>query len=736
MIRNIRIQGLKSFPKDAYVDIPINHTLRIALFYGNNGAGKTTIGQVIHHNGNQIDPYLNCSVIHTGNEHYLHLVYNEEFLEQNFRNKSDFPGIFSIGKADVDALREIDENQIMQEAFIKRRAEIDREMIQRAEQIKKDLLAAEEATWKVYKQHSDGLLGTFLNGMGKSKSKVFERLNITKIATEDVLESLDSLLARMTDIESVESVKNHVNLDVGGIVEAEQSMLWEESIVGSSDSRLSPVIKALGNMDWVNAGANHIKDDQCPFCQEKFPDDFMFELNKLIDTTYRDKVGQVNILVSNYKLRLSEIESHMKEMFANESFANENEQLHERWNKFQIRMIKNLELMQSKKLALEEVISIQDSRPEMGDFFQVISDTNTRIDIFNERIKRKYDERKNIEADFWKLMRNEHNGTVELYQSTVDDYEQEISRLDSERLIVQNNLDEINSRLSILRENSVGTDRAVEAINLRLNRHGISDFKIVKKAGDGNLYCLERAGIGSEDYKSLSEGEKTVIAFFYFIELVNGSLDKEQHVAQNKKIVVIDDPISSLSNTFVYDIAWLIVNEIIAGDNQACQVFVLTHSLFFHHELIKQIHQKKLQKQCQYFRVVKRPFTTVLPMQKDDIKNDYDAAWEVIKDAHAGNGTTVGVANAMRCIFEQFFTFTSQQSSFKEALNQLETEDRRFVPLSRYLDNQSHRNDQNLTDFGDHDLNFYLDKFKAVFDATSYPHHYSIRMGIDVEEIE
>lgn len=60
----------------------------------------------------------------------------------------------------------------------------------------------------------------------------------------------------------------------------------------------------------------------------------------------------------------------------------------------------------------------------------------------------------------------------------------------------------------------------------------------------------------------------------------------------------------------------------------------------------------------------------------------------------------------------------------------MESADRRFVPLSRYLDNQSHRNDQNLTDFGDHDVQFFVDKFKAVFDATQYPHHYASRMGL------
>jgi wobble nucleotide-excising tRNase len=103
VIRTIRIQGVKSFPRDTQATIPINHTLRVALFYGNNGAGKSAIGQVIHHNGNNFDPFPNCSLDHTGDGGYHHLVYNEEFVERNFRNASGFPGIFSLGQEDTDA---------------------------------------------------------------------------------------------------------------------------------------------------------------------------------------------------------------------------------------------------------------------------------------------------------------------------------------------------------------------------------------------------------------------------------------------------------------------------------------------------------------------------------------------------------------------------------------------------------------------------------------------------------
>jgi wobble nucleotide-excising tRNase len=633
----------------------------------------------------------------------------------------------------TDALREAEALQPEQIALVAHRGEIDAQKIQRAGLEASSFTAAQEATWKAHKDHCEGPLDPFLDGMGKSKAKVFEKIKSVLLPEGDIPVALDELHTRMKDVASTEPPKSWVNLNIGGIVEAEQSPLWAESIAGSSDSRLAPLIQSLGNIDWVGAGVKHIHGERCPFCQQGLPSDFKDELNKLIDTTYRDKVAQISALASTYERRVGEIESHMEHMFATEAFAGENIQLREKWGMFQVRLAKNLEQMHTKLRAPGDFVSVADSRSEMGELFKQIGETNTRVDAFNERIKHRAAERARIEVDFWKRMRHEHGGAIDVHQALLAENERIMAALNEERTQIQERLGAVQTRLTQIRVNSIGTEKAVEAINKRLKRHGINDFTIAKKSGDGNLYCLERPGVGQEDYKSLSEGEKTVISFFYFIELVNGSADKDHHVPQNKKIVVIDDPISSLSNTFIYDVAWLIANEIIGGHAAVKQVFVLTHSLFFHHELIKQVQAIKLQGQCQYFRVVKRPHTTVVPMGKDDIKNEYDAAWEVIKDARAGNGTPVGLANAMRCIFEQFFTFTSQQGAFKTALQDMENADRRFVPLSRYLDNQSHRNDQNLTDFGDHDVQFFLDKFKAVFDATHYPHHYASRMGLPID---
>jgi wobble nucleotide-excising tRNase len=77
---------------------------------------------------------------------------------------------------------------------------------------------------------------------------------------------------------------------------------------------------------------------------------------------------------------------------------------------------------------------------------------------------------------------------------------------------------------------------------------------------------------GSEPATYLSEGERTAIAFVYFVVHLNdGHFDKE------RGIIVIDDPISSLDSNSLYQ-AFSFLKNAVTGCHQT---FILTHSFEF-----------------------------------------------------------------------------------------------------------------------------------------------------------
>lgn len=79
---------------------------------------------------------------------------------------------------------------------------------------------------------------------------------------------------------------------------------------------------------------------------------------------------------------------------------------------------------------------------------------------------------------------------------------------------------------------------------------------------------------GSKAY-NLSEGERSLIAFCYFVAKLDDS-----DTYDKKPIIWIDDPISSLDGNHIYFVYSLLQNEILKNRNYE-QVFITTHNLVF-----------------------------------------------------------------------------------------------------------------------------------------------------------
>lgn len=340
-------------------------------------------------------------------------------------------------------------------------------------------------------------------------------------------------------------------------------------------------------------------------------------------------------------------------------------------------------------------------------------------------------------------MRRERAPVYEAYKASKDPLVERLKKDRDEKAEVSKALTSMAARLKDLRRVQSGVAASVEKISSRLTRMGIASYSIANKAGEGNLYCLARPGQVEGGMKSLSEGEKTLISFLYYLECLGGSDTAEGGAVDlGRTIAVIDDPISSLSHNFVFDIASIIYGELIKPEDgvpRPRQVIVLTHNLFFLHEVLRQTiggpDLGKASKKCQLLRVVKSDHTKVVPMKASELMNDYQALWQVLRDARNSNMPAIMVPNAMRCILEHFFWFTHQEGKFKEALKKVGDEDATFAPSARYLDRGSHRDGVNITvmDFNQYDLNYYFTKFQAVFVAAGFGEHYVANMSVAEE---
>jgi wobble nucleotide-excising tRNase len=249
-------------------------------------------------------------------------------------------------------------------------------------------------------------------------------------------------------------------------------------------------------------------------------------------------------------------------------------------------------------------------------------------------------------------------------------------------------------------------DQSVDSINGSLNMLGLNGFEVVREEGEVPQYRLQRPGQQQGVFKTLSEGEKTLISFLYFLEVCNGELDGKSGKLKS--------------------IASLIYRRVLNPKDRFNQVLILTHNLFFFHEMLK--HLKKGD-DFSLFRITKAAYSTITSMKASDVQNDYQSFWQTIKDAQEGRTSPNVIPNMMRNILEHYFNFVHRQEELQHALLALADEDTEFRALYRYVNRESHSDAVNLTDFGEIVPTHYIERFKQVFVRTGFEQHYEKMMS-------
>jgi wobble nucleotide-excising tRNase len=738
LITGLSIHRYKSFHPSTVCPIAFdaNTPPKPVFLYGINGAGKSAIGEVIQGISSEDPAFTHCKLQTSNQANFRVLVYNQRFVDKVIRTAEGVPGIFTLGTQDAATQKEIEDKEAETTTLEAQLGVLDDKIQHSIDAGKAVQELAITGAWKAHTDHAQLPFRDLLKGYHSDRKKFFDDLATYTVGDDVELDTFERLKQRLEDANSTESSQSKLSLDSSGLATIEADVVWGAAIAVSAASRLSPLIEKWGNSDWVGQGRKFAHDPECPFCQQSLPKGFADDLALLLDGDRQAKLDLVQSLTDKYRARIEQIETAAKTMLE-QPFAKQEPALAQAWEllKAQIKANAATMLMKIEKPAESYALDLSDTEPLKA----VIATINERITEFNARVADRVVERERVRTMFWQVLRRDRAPVYDTYKSNKDPLVEVLLKDRGERSEVAKSLQQVADRLKELRRLETGVGASVDKINGRLARMGITAYSITKKTPEGSLYCLARPGQTEGDMTSLSEGEKTLISFLYYLECLGGSDTAEGGTVDvGKTIAVIDDPISSLSHNFVFDIASIIHGELIKpadGIPRPRQVIVLTHNLFFLHELLRQTlgssDLSNAVKRCQLLRVVKSDYTKVVPMKATDLMNDYQALWQVLRDARDSNMPAIMVPNAMRCILEHFFWFTHQEDKFKEALKEVGEKDSTFAALARYLDRGSHKDGINITvmDFNQYDLNYYFTKFEAVFEAAGFKDHYLANMG-------
>lgn len=283
----------------------------------------------------------------------------------------------------------------------------------------------------------------------------------------------------------------------------------------------------------------------------------------------------------------------------------------------------------------------------------------------------------------------------------------------------------LNTEIKAKEAEVTSITHTVNEINSILQLFGFNNFRLSESQEKGFYKIIRQNGEDVEE--TLSEGEYTFISFLYFYQLIKGSMDKTGSIGD--KVVVIDDPISSLDSNVLFIVSNL-VKEIIrdcqVGNNGIKQIFVLTHNVYFHKEITFKGNREANTNKESFWMVRKLKDTSSIINYKDNpIQTTYELLWKELKEPDKINTATI--FNTLRRILEYYFNILGG-IKYEECINAFEGEDKLICrSLISWINDGSHFITDELEMPMEVDkIEKYLNVFKMIFDKMGHINHYEM----------
>ena len=407
-----------------------------------------------------------------------------------------------------------------------------------------------------------------------------------------------------------------------------------------------------------------------------------------------------------------------------------------------------------------KTISLEDTDTLLLEIGSMIDEINKQIKANNDVISAKRSSKAKCKTDIMQYLAFMLVADVKSYQEEVTRLQKEIEDVTERGRMLKREIGELTTEISALNKHNANTEAAIDSINKILRDSGFQGFSIRAKVGVENVYEVIRED--GSIAENLSEGERNFIAFLYFYHQVRGSMSSEE---LKEKIVVIDDPVSSMDSTALFLVSAIVreminvcrnnteyLNPKVPGD-YIKQLFVLTHNVYFHREVT---YQQVGYYNCTSFYMIRKNdnISTIklckrqskeIPTEDENynpVQNSYAALWEELRDIQS----TIPALNVMRRILEYYFLQLCgyEGSDLREIV--LDEHRNKFIKqvegekpdmtdyqlassLLAYINNPNGISD-GLNYVEDcEDVEAYKRVFEMVFDALDQSQHYKMMTG-------
>ncbi|HGE4198375.1 TPA: AAA family ATPase, partial [Escherichia coli] len=373
----LKIRSVKSYSDERNIEIDL--TKRINLVYGQNGSGKSTISGYFYKP--EDEAYGSCSFSDT--DKYRYIVYNSQFVEDSFYNKSEQPGIFTLSQENKEVMEALALNEKELSKLKKDIIRIDSDLEKKDKMIQKVVSEYQTKVWDKtsHIRKKDGGLGDLMAGY-LQKTSLFQRLS-QQVEMEEI--DTANLISDYIKLKSNKNV-SYQSLSIPALpyFSDDQVGMLSTSLIPSGNSYLSMVIDRLGNSDWIRTGLSYIDDDQCPFCQKNTIDDsFREEVRKIFDDAYDKMILRLKELQSSYKKMIDEFTGGIQSTVMSSSYITDKDEFNEGLEQANLIFEANLRFIQEKIDKPSLNVEVINDNPNANVLVEKMKQYNDEINTIN-----------------------------------------------------------------------------------------------------------------------------------------------------------------------------------------------------------------------------------------------------------------------------------------------------------------------------------------------------------------
>ena len=711
---------------------------KLNFVFGSNGSGKTTISRVVEGSGT----FPDCQIKWAGGSPLDTRVYNKDFVEKHFDAESSIKGIYTFG-VNVEVAEKIKtlkgEADAIKTKLSGLRKNLSGEDGTSGKKKEREILAAQlvEDIW-VAKKKIDELDAAF-TGLNNNKKNFCERYLIEASSNGAILRDVSELREDAATVFSGSLTKASVlpDQDSSTISVLESSGILKKKIIGKEDVDIAALIEKLGNSDWVQQGRQFFEqlEDQCPFCQQKTDAALRQSLEAYFDENYIADLAAIDKLHADYASAASDLLAAYSVPDIGESPFLDRAAFEKDVAALRLALDSNVEHVTSKRKEPSAPVTLTDTAPLLAALKAHIGEANKKVKANNDTVDNLATRKRELTSQVWKRLLEDTKTIYDKFKSETSGLDKAISSLESQIETEAKIFDDKQEEIEENERKITSIKPTIDAINKLLKSFGFTNFQLVESSG-GGFYEVKRAD-GSDAKRTLSEGEKSFITFLYFYYLVGGSFSSSG--GTNDKIVVFDDPVSSLDADILFIVCNLIktiIAEMRTGTSAIKQVFVLTHNIYFHKEVTFDKKRSAAKARSdETFWVVRKSSqrSELLPFSENPIKSSYELLWQVVRQKPPSD---TAIQNVMRRILEHYFKFYGGITP-EDVIEKFDGKDKMICStLLSWVNDGSHFATDDLymaCDPGQVDR--YLNVFQRIFEHSDHGGHFRMMMGDDYVEL-